>query len=58
VGRCKRQAESDRALEWCAGEIEGDNGNGANWDGEKCERDIERVIHLAGGCVEISKVEN
>lgn len=34
--------------------MEGENGNGANWDGEK----FERAIHLAGGGVEISKVKD
>lgn len=37
--------------------MEGENGNGANWDGEKCEQEIERVIHLAGGGGEIREVE-
>lgn len=40
------------------GEVESENGNRANWNGEKCEQEIERVIHLAGGGVEISKVED
>lgn len=38
--------------------MEDENGNGATWDGEKREQEIERVIHLAGGGVKISKVEN
>lgn len=38
--------------------MEDENGNGATWDGEKWEQEIERVIHLAGGGVKISKVEN
>lgn len=36
--------------------MEGGNENGKNWDGEKCEQEIERVNHLAGGSGEISKV--
>lgn len=39
-------------------EMEGENGNGANWNGEKCKQEIERDIHLAEGGWEISKVED
>lgn len=56
--RCKRQAESDGVNGHGGGMMEDENGNGATWDGEKWEQEIERVIHLAGGGVKISKVEN
>lgn len=38
--------------------MENESGNGANWYEEKRKEEIERVIHLAGGSGEISKVED